>query len=154
VRLAPKAQVRTFHTAHEDITVTYDSEADGNYISKNDIQKAGLPILRRSTRRVSVANGEVSTGTNVITLPMLQLPKEDTEGNAFDNFLHSLMSADKTSGAGTISIFRKDGLTVHKEDNVMITCKGTPIMIGARDMHGRYKTSLIQQKDTWQTRKP
>jgi hypothetical protein len=64
------------------------------------------------------------------------------------------MSVGKTSDAGTISIFTKAGVTVHKEDDVMITCKGKPILIGARDMHGRYRIPLIQQRGTWQPRKP
>jgi hypothetical protein len=108
VRFTPEVQVCTFHTAHEAITVTYDSGADGKYINEKDRKKAGLPILCRSTRRVGVANAEVSTGTNVITLPVPQLPKESTEANTFDDFLHSLISVGKTSDAGTISIFTKD----------------------------------------------
>ena len=43
--------------------VTYDSGADGNYLSEKDRLKAGMPILRRSPRRVGVANN----GTNKTT---------------------------------------------------------------------------------------
>ena len=80
------------------------------------------------------------------TLPVPQLPEEDTEADIFDNFPHSLVSVGKISDAGTISIFTKYGVTVHKEEDVMIACKGKPIIIGARDMHGRYIIPLVHQK--------
>ena len=59
----------------------------------------------------------------------------------------------KKSNAGTLSIFKKYGVTVHKEDNVMITYKSSPILIGSRDMHDRYRIILVLQKGTWQPRK-
>ena len=154
VTFAAETQVCTFNTALEAITVTYDSGADGNYVSEADRKKAGLPILRKSSRRVAVANGEVSTGANVTALPIPQLPQAAAEADTFEDFTHSLMSVGKTSDAGTISIFTKDGVTVHKEDDVMITCKGAPIMIGARDMQGRYRIPLVQRDGTWRPRKP
>ena len=40
--------------------LTYDSGADGHYISEKDQRKAGLPILRTSTRKAGVANGGTS----------------------------------------------------------------------------------------------
>ena len=82
------------------------------------------------------------------TLSLPQLPAEDTEADTFDDFPHSLVSVGKTSDADTISIFTKDGVTVHKENNVMITCKDKPILIGARNMHGRYRIPLVQQRGT------
>ena len=154
VRFAPKAQMCTFHCAHQAIMLTYDSGADGNYISEHDRKKAGLPILRPSTKRVGVANGDVSLGNNVTELPIPQLAHADTEADTFDDFPHSLMSVGKTSDAGTISIFTKDGVTVHKEEDVLITCKGEPILIGARDIHGRYRIPLVQRRGNWRPRKP
>ncbi len=38
-------------TTHS-VMVTYDSGADGHYLSKKDQRKAGLPILQPSTRKV------------------------------------------------------------------------------------------------------
>ena len=64
------------------------------------------------------------------------------------------MSVGQTSDDGTISIFTKDGVTVHKEEDVLITCKGEPILIGVRDMYGRYRIPLIQQRGQWQPRRP
>ena len=64
------------------------------------------------------------------------------------------MSVGKTTDDGTISIFTKDGVSVHKEQDVLIKCKGKPILIGARDDQGRYQIPLLQQKGQWQPRKP
>ena len=52
--------MRLFNDHTEPIMITYDSGANGNYISKKDHVKAGLPILRQSTRKVGVANGGTS----------------------------------------------------------------------------------------------
>jgi hypothetical protein len=49
--------------------VTYDSGANGHYISKKDQRKAGLPILRPSTQKVGVANGGTSKAKYVTQLP-------------------------------------------------------------------------------------
>ena len=154
VRFADTAQVCTFHSAHNAITLTYDSGADGHYISEQDRKTAGLPILRPSRKRVGVANGDVSLGSNVTTLPIPHLNPAVTEADTFDDFPHSLMSVGQTSDAGTISVFTKEGVTVHKETDVLITCKGEPILIGVRDMHGRYRIPLVQNKETWLPRKP
>jgi hypothetical protein len=64
------------------------------------------------------------------------------------------MSVGKTADDGTISVFTKEGVTVHKEEDVLITCKGEPILIGVRDQHGRYCIPLIQRQGQWQPRQP
>ncbi len=104
--------------------LTYDSGADGNYMGEHDRKQAGLPILRKSTKQVGAANGEVSSGNNVTTLPIPDVDTTLTEADTFDDFPYSLMSVGQTSDAGTVSIFPKDGVTVHKEQDVLITCKG------------------------------
>ncbi len=53
--------------------LTYNSGADGHYISKYDQHKAGLPILRSSTRQVGVANGGTSNSKYVTQLPYPKL---------------------------------------------------------------------------------
>ena len=103
--------------------LTYDSGADGHYISESDRKQARLPILRPSTKRVVVANGEESHGNKVTALPIPQLANKDTEADTFDDFPTSLMSVGNTSNAGTISIFTKEGVTVHKEEDFLITWK-------------------------------
>ena len=64
------------------------------------------------------------------------------------------MSVGKTSDDGTISVFTKDGVTVHKEENVLIACKGQPILIGIRDKQGRYRIPFVQQRENWQPPTP
>ncbi len=49
----------------QPIMLTYDSGADGHYISEKDRRKAGLPILRTSTRKVGVTNGGTSNAKYV-----------------------------------------------------------------------------------------
>ena len=43
---------------------------------------------------------------------------------------------------------------VFKEADVLITCKGKPILIGIRDSHGRYRIPLMQQRGQWQPQCP
>jgi len=107
VQFATKAQICTYHTEQQAIMVTYDSGADGHYISEANQAKTRLPILRQSTKRVGVANGKVSLGNKVTRLPIPSLNDKATEADTFDDFLHSLMSVGKMSDAGTISIFTK-----------------------------------------------
>ena len=154
VRFHPTTQVRTFDINDTALTVTYDSGADGHYISERDRERAGLPILRRSTKRVGVADGSVCLGNNVTRLPVPELEQHATEADTFDAFPHSLMSVGKTSDAGTISIFTKDGVSVHNEEDVLITCKGKPILVGVRDERGRYRIPLVQKRGQWRPRRP
>jgi hypothetical protein len=132
----------------------YDSGANGHYISKKDCRKAGLPIIRKSIRWVGVANGGVSQAKFVTQLPFKALSAQATQADIFQDFPSSLMSMGKTANDGTISIFTKDGVTVHKETDVLITCKGEPILIGVRDERGHYRIPLIQQRGQWQPRRP
>ncbi len=59
------------------------------------------------------------------------------------------MSVGKIADDGTVSVFTKEGVSVFKEEDVLITCKGEPILIGVRDSHGRYRIPLIQQRGQW-----
>jgi hypothetical protein len=138
IRFIKHNEVHIFNDAATTIMVTYDSGADGHYISEKDRRMAGLPILRKSTRRVGMANGEVSQAKFVTQLPFKDLSARATQADTFQDFPSSLMSVGKTADDGTISIFTKDGVTVHKEMDVLITCKGEPILIGVLDERGRY----------------
>ena len=60
----------------------------------------------------------------------------------------------ETSDNGTISVFTKTGITVFKGEDVLITCKGEPILIGVQDGWGRYRIPLMQQQGQWQPRCP
>ena len=136
------------------VHITYDSGADDNYVSEKDRMAAGMPILRKSTKRVSVANGDTCTASNVTRLPFPQLSERASRADTFKEFPTSLMSVGKTADDGTISIFTKTGVTVHKETDVLIRCKTAPIFIGVRDEHGRYRIPLIQKRGQWQPEKP
>ncbi len=60
VRFAKHNKVHLFSNTETPIMVTYDSGADGHYISKKDRPKVGLPIIQKSTKWVGVVNGGVS----------------------------------------------------------------------------------------------
>jgi hypothetical protein len=128
--------------------------ADGHYISKNGRRKAGLPIIQKSTRRVGVANGGVSQAKFFMQLPFKDLSAKAKQADTFQDFPSSLMSIGKTADNGTMSIFTKNGVTVHKEMDVLITCKGELILIGVRGEQGRYQIPLIQRRGQWQPRRP
>ena len=64
------------------------------------------------------------------------------------------MSVGQVNDNGNISIFTSNGVTVHKEEDVLITCKGEPILVGVRDEKGGYRIPLVQQRDSWKPRTP
>jgi hypothetical protein len=58
------------------------------------------------------------------------------QADTFQDFPTSLMSVGKTSDAGTASVFTKEGVNVFKKEDILITCKGEPILIGIQDNQG------------------
>jgi hypothetical protein len=54
------------------------------------------------------------------------------------------MSMGKTSDDGMILVFTS--VNVFKEEDILITCKGEPILIGIRDNQGQYQILLMQQR--------
>ena len=134
--------------------ITYNSNADGHYLSEWDQKIASLSILRQSHKPVGVANGGTSTARHVSRLPFQQLSNRAASTDTFDNFPNFFMSVGKISDNGIISIFTKDGITAHKEQDVLITCKGEPILIGIRYSKGHYCIPIMQQRGHWQPRRP
>lgn len=134
--------------------IIYNSGTNGYYVGESDHLQLGLPILCKSTKRVGVANGGTSKATNVTRLPFNNLPPKAAQADTFIDFPTSLMSIGKTADDGTISIFTKDGVTVVKEEDVLLKCKGQPILIGVHAEHGRYQIPLMQQHGQWQPLKP
>ena len=64
------------------------------------------------------------------------------------------MSVEKVNNDSNISIFTKDDVTVYKEEDVLITCRGKPLLIGIRNERGRYRIPLDQRrKGQWRPRK-
>jgi hypothetical protein len=139
VSFATHHTVRLYKDHEEPLTITYNSGSNGNYLSKKDRVKAGLPILQPSTRMVGVANGGTSQAQHVTQLPFHKLSARVRQADSFQDFQTSLMSMGKTSDDGTISVFTKTGVTVFKEEDVLITCKGEPILISVRDGRGQYQ---------------
>ena len=93
----------------------------------------GLPMLRISSKRVEVANGGGSNGKYVTRLPLPQLSKKASEADKFGDFTTSLMSIGKTSDDGNVSIFTKEGVSVYKEEDFLITFKGKAISVAKID---------------------
>ena len=102
------------------VHLTYNSGDDGHYVSEDHRKEACMPILRSSSKKVGVANGDTCKAKHVTRLTFLQLSKKETQVDTFNDFTTSLMSVGKTSENGTISIFTKTGVTVHKETDVLI----------------------------------
>jgi hypothetical protein len=120
-------------TSTPSIMLTYNSGAYGHNNSKHDQPKAGLPILKPSTWQVGVTNGGTSNTKYDTQLPFCKLSAQSRQADTFQDFPTSLMSVGKTSDDGTVSVFTKEGINVFKEDDVLITCKGEPILIGIQD---------------------
>eukprot|EP00956_Cyclotella_meneghiniana_P001080 scaffold1265_cov38-Cyclotella_meneghiniana.AAC.7 len=141
---------------HESVGPPGDTEgADNHYISEEDRQKLGLPILKKSSRygiRVGVANGGTSKGVNVTQQPFEKLSAKAVKADTFNDFPDSLISVGQLADDETVSIFLKEGVSVHKEEDVLITVKNEPLLIGVRDEQGRYRIPLQQHKGQWKPR--
>jgi len=146
--------VAEYNIKNSTVMVTYDSGAEGHYISEKDRKTVGLSILRISAKKVGVANGSTSKGQCVTALPFSQLSTMAAEADTFNDFPTSLMSIGKTADDGNISIFTKEGVAVYKEKDVLITCKGEAILIGNQDKRGRYSIPLVQNRGNWQPKQP
>jgi hypothetical protein len=140
VSFAKQNKVHLFDaTSTPSIMLTYNSGANGHYISKHDRRKAGLPILRSSTQQVGVTNGGTSNAKHVTQLPFQKkLSARSRQAGTFQDFSISLMSMGKTSDDGMVLVFTKESVNVFKEEHVLITCKGEPILIGIQDNQGRH----------------
>ena len=144
MRFASKITTAEAQSNSATVIVTYNSGADNNYLSKADKAKAHMPILQKMRKRVNVANGGTSTATNVTPLPIPRLSKAAAEAHTFKDFPTLLLSVGKVNNDGNVSISTKQGVTVHKEEDVLITVKGQPVMIGKQDERGRYRIPLVQ----------
>jgi hypothetical protein len=131
VSFAKQNKVHLFDaTSTPSIMLTYDSGANGHYISKQDQCNTGLPILRPSTQQVGVANGSTSNAKYITKPPFQKLSAQLKQADSFQDFSTSLMSMGKTSDYGTVLVFTKEGVNVFKDEDVLNICKGEPILIG------------------------
>ena len=93
--------------------------------------------MRISDRKVGVANGGACNGKYVSSLPFPQLYIKAAEADTFKEFPTSLMSVGKTADDANVSIFTKYGVTVYKEEDMLIKCQINTILICKRDERGR-----------------
>jgi hypothetical protein len=148
--------VRLYKDHEEPLMIIYNSGSDGNYLSKKDHVKAGLPILQPSTRNM-YGWGDQWRNKPGSTHHPTTVPQTISTGKAsrhFPGLPNVIMSVSEISVDGTISVFTKTGITVFKEEDVLITCKGKPILIGVQDGRGQYQIPLMQQWGQWQPRRP
>ena len=64
------------------------------------------------------------------------------------------MSVGKTADNGNVSIFTKEGVTIYKEEDVLITSQRKPILVSKRDERGWYRIPSTQAQGQWQPHKP
>ncbi len=95
--------------------IMYDSGADGHYISKKTEKRRAYLYYFLSTKQVMIANGDKSKGQHVTSLPFPSLSATARQADTFNEFPTSLMSVGKTADNSTMSIFTKDGVTVHNK---------------------------------------
>ena len=88
--------------------------------------------MSRSGKKVGVENGDACNGKYVTSLQFLQLYIKTAEADTFEEFPTSLISVEKIADNGNVSIFTKYGVTIHKEEDVLITCQNKPILVGKR----------------------
>ena len=144
VHFSARKQVRFFHKAEMSVWVTYDYINDGQYLNETDRVRTGLPILKPSTKRVGVANGELSVGPHITRLPFHQLSHKSSTTEIFTDFPNSLMSVGKTADDDSISVFTKVDVKVYYEEDVLIPFNNKPIIIRVSDSPGRYHIPLQQ----------
>ena len=64
------------------------------------------------------------------------------------------MSVGKTSDDVNVSMFTHEKVQVYKEADVLITCRGKPIIIGKRDKCRCYLIPLMQTRGQWRPQTP
>ena len=77
-----------------------------------------------------------------------------SEADTFADFLNSLMRVGKTADTSNVSIFTKDGVTVHREAVLLITFKDKPIMVGKHNECSCYSIPLLQHHSQRQPHHP
>lgn len=69
-----------------------------------------------------MASSKTSTGTFTTKISFLHLSNHAAKAITFKDFSTSLKSVGKTADDGNVSIYTKDGVSVHKEQDVLTTC--------------------------------
>ena len=118
------------------LSFLYDSGADGHYPIEAMRKATGLAILGKLTKIMIVADGNTAKGKHRVSLPFKALLPKPNEANTFKQFNNLLLSVDKVNDKGNISIFTSNGVTIHKEEDFLITCESKPILVGIQNNSG------------------
>ena len=129
VHFKSKPSIDTYQKQNNPPMVTYNSGADELYLSKKDRTKLGLPILRTPDKKVGLANGGAYNGKCITSLTFPQLSSKGTEADTSEELPTSLISMGKKADDGNMSIFTKYGVTIHKEEDVILIFQEKPILV-------------------------
>ena len=154
VQFRRKLTITTFYNNDDAKMLTYDSGADGNYLRKKYRKNLGLPILCVSANKADVSNGGACNGKQVTKLTFPQFSNKVEEADTFEEFPTSLMIVGKTAEEGNVYILTREGVTVYKEEDVLIICQKKTILIGKRDKCRQYRITLTQSHGQWQPHNP
>ena len=113
-----------------------------------------LPIKRKSTKEVFVANASTKQGKHKTELPLEGLSLKARAADNSEAFRTTLISGSKGVDNGSTEILDRHGVKVYKDEDVLILVKGKPVMIEKQDNNGRFKIPLMQYRGQWQPRVP
>lgn len=93
-------------------------------------------IFGEAIKYVALANGTFHREWYQVKLMFKGLSKKYNRGNIFKQYNNYLLSVGKVYDDGNVSIFTREEVTVHKEEDILITCKGKPILAGVGNKYG------------------
>ena len=124
-------------------TRSYQEEDDPVQIQEQGWRK-GLMHLQRMTEQVSALYDSCTNRHYISKDDRKKANMSILKKSAIRvGVANSLLSVGKFADDGNTSIFTRDEVTVHKEEDVLITCKGKPILIRCRDQDGRHQIPLV-----------
>ena len=97
------------------------------------------------------ARATVNTSPN---FPSRNYPKKPQKLTHLKNSQHHEWVLEKRPTMAMYPSSRREGVTVYKEEDVLITWKIKPIIIGRLDECGRHPIPLTQDYEQWQACKP
>ena len=133
VHFRNRPTIATYHKHNKTAMLTHNSGADGHFLRNEDRKKFCLPIFQVSAKKLGVTNDGACNSKYVTILPSPQISNRAAEADTFKESQTPLMSVGKTAEDGNVSIFTKDGVTVYKEEDVLITCQRNPILVSKKD---------------------
>ena len=110
-----------------------------NVFTPRDAERAGLPNLGPLNRLISDANDGISQAAGQTRVQRKGLPPEASDGLIAPQIQHSLTGGTAFANQGLIMIFHPhyEGVTIHRREDVDITCTGDPVVTGYREQTGK-----------------